>query len=93
MRTNVISMGAGVGALLLAAALRVVIVEGNSQVVLETSYMMESTSCEGVACRRQIVGAAEAHGLGAHTMCTSRAQYVDNIISTGKGTTRGGRYK
>lgn len=84
MRPNAIPLGAGTGAFLLAATLRLGVVAGNSQLVLETSYMMESTTCEGLGCRKQIVGGAEAYGLGAHSMCTNRAQYVDNISSAGE---------
>lgn len=75
---------AGAVMLLLGVALQMGVAEGNSQLILEQSFRMETATCEGVSCRRQLIGGAEAYGLGAHTMCTSRTQYVNDTSGTGK---------
>lgn len=50
-------------------------VNGSTQLVMERSLTLRASTCVGPACREQLVGAGEAYGLGAHTVCSRSVQY------------------
>lgn len=79
-----IAVARTIGALLLGV-LRMGTVAGNhAQLIMERTFTIETSTCEGLACRKQLVGGAEAHGLSAHSMCTNRVQYVHDINAAGE---------
>lgn len=46
----------------------------SSQLVMNERFIMETASCEGLSCRKQIIGANETLGLGAYE-CSKGVTY------------------
>lgn len=45
------------------------------QLVHQETFSMATSTCEGVSCRHQIVGANETFGLAAHATCSKGVHY------------------
>lgn len=54
---------------------KVGLVSGHSQLVMEQTFYMETSSCEGVSCRKEIIGANETLGVGAVEECSHNTTY------------------
>ncbi|CAM9620083.1 unnamed protein product, partial [Ectocarpus sp. 4 AP-2014] len=54
---------------------KVGLVSGHSQLVMEQTFYMETSSCEGVSCRKEIIGANETLGVGAIEDCSHNTTY------------------
>ncbi|CAM9213073.1 unnamed protein product, partial [Scytosiphon promiscuus] len=48
---------------------------GHSQVVMEETFSMETSACDGMSCRKEIIGANEALGVGAVAACSQSTNY------------------
>lgn len=50
-------------------------VRGKSQLVMEKTFFQATSICEGLSCRKQIVGANEAFGIAGYRDCTKGETY------------------
>ncbi|CAM9594067.1 unnamed protein product, partial [Hapterophycus canaliculatus] len=50
-------------------------VSGHSQLVMEQTFFMETSACDGMSCRKEIIGANETLGVGAVATCSKRTTY------------------
>ena len=53
---------------------------GKLQLVMEENFFMATSACEGLSCRKQIVGANETFGLAAHQACSKGETYGVSIV-------------
>lgn len=51
------------------------LVDARAQLVMEQTFVMETETCVGVSCRKQIIGANETFGVGADGACTKGNHY------------------
>lgn len=58
-------------------------VSGHSQLVMEETFHMDTTTCEGASCRREIIGANETLGVGAVIDCAPRMTYWHGTLDNG----------
>lgn len=59
-------------------------VSGHSQLVMEQTFHMDTTTCEGASCRREIIGANETLGVGAVIDCSPRKTYWHGTLQNGR---------
>ncbi len=59
-------------------------VSGYSQLVMEQTFQMDTMTCEGVSCRREIIGANETLGVGAVMDCSPKKTYWHGGLGTGE---------
>lgn len=57
---------------------------GYSQLVMEEEFQMDTTTCEGFSCRREIIGANETLGVGAVIDCSARNTYWHGTLADGR---------
>ena len=57
---------------------------GYSQLVMEETFLMDTMTCEGASCRRELIGANEALGVGAVMDCSPRKTYWHGSQDTGE---------
>ena len=62
-------------------------VSGHSQLVMEQSFHMDTTTCEGASCRKEIIGANEALGVGSVVDCSARKTYWHGTLENGEWST------
>lgn len=58
-------------------------VSGYSQLVMEQSFHMDTTTCDGASCRKEIIGANEALGVGSVEDCSPRKIYWHGTLKNG----------
>ena len=58
-------------------------VSGHSQLVMEQSFHMDTTTCVGASCRKEIIGANEALGVGSVDDCSARKIYWHGTLHNG----------
>lgn len=60
------------------------LVSGHSQLVMEQTFYMETSACEGVSCRKEIIGANETLGVGAVDDCSHNTTYWHEDLDQGE---------
>lgn len=58
--------------------LRPTLADGISQLVMQTVFVLPSSSCTGHTCREQFIGGAEAFGLPARGTCSYAVRYGED---------------
>lgn len=59
-------------------------VRGRSQLVMEQTFHMDTTTCEGASCRKEIIGANETLGVGSVFDCSGRKTYWHGTLENGR---------
>lgn len=59
-------------------------VSGHSQLVMDETFLMDTTTCEGTSCRKEIIGSNEALGVGSVLDCSARKTYWHGTLKNGR---------
>lgn len=61
---------------------------GHSQLVMEETFFMETSTCDGMSCRKEIIGANETLGVGALVTCSQSTTYWRGALDYGESSAR-----
>lgn len=64
---------------------------GHSQLVMEQTFFMETSACDGMSCRKEIIGANETLGVGAVPTCSQATTYWNGTLDHGESHLHEGR--